>query len=340
MQTHLPGLDGLRALAVLMVIVGHAARFPGFPAAAKALLVVNFAHLGVNVFFVLSGFLITTLLLGERARTGRLSLRDFYARRTIRIFPAAYAYMAAVALCAWAGWVQLRPGDLLHALTYTTNYHHERGWALGHLWSLAVEEQFYLLWPLAFLLAGRRALPVALLVLAAAPVVRTLSWLIFPGSRDGIDEEFQFVCDALATGCALALVADRVGLARLGAMVPRGLAACALLATLAAASLMDRPSFHLPVGATLVNLGIAACVLRVVTHPSGISGRVLNSRPAAMIGLLSYSLYLWQQLFLDVDAWPALAGLAPRLLLVLLAAAASYHLLEKPLLALRARYRH
>ena len=339
MQKHLPGLDGLRALAVLMVIVGHAAHFPGFPASVKALLVVNFAHLGVNVFFVLSGFLITTLLVGEYSRTGRVSLAGFYARRTVRIFPAAYAYIVVVALAAWGGLVKLQPGDLLHALSYTMNYHHDRAWTLGHLWSLAVEEQFYLVWPLVFVRSGRHGLAVVLLVLAAAPVVRTLSWTLLPDSRQGMDEEFQFVCDSLATGCALALLATRVGLERLGAMMPRWLAVFALAVILVAGSLMDRPSFHLPLGATLINLGIAACILRVVTHPAGATGQLLNSRALASIGLLSYSLYLWQQLFLDVDAWPGLPGLGSRLLLVLVAAATSYHLLEKPLVALRARFR-
>lgn len=339
MQGHLPGLDGLRAIAVLMVIVGHAARFPGFPATARSLLVVNIAHLGVTVFFVLSGFLITTLLIGERARTGRVSLAAFYARRTVRIFPAAYAYIAVVALAAWAGQVRLLQGDLLHAVTYTMNYHHDRGWALGHLWSLAVEEQFYLLWPLVFVRSGRRARSVAVLVLALAPVVRTLSWILLPAARDGMDEEFQFVCDSLATGCAMALLVERVGLARAGAWLPAWTGVAAPLATLAASGLMDRPSFHLPLGATLVNLGIATSILWTVSRPSGLSGRVLNCRVAIVLGSMSYSLYLWQQLFLDIEGWPALPGLGPRLLLVLLAAAASYYLLERPMLALRARLR-
>jgi peptidoglycan/LPS O-acetylase OafA/YrhL len=340
MQRHLPGLDGVRAIAVLMVVTGHALRFPTAPEFAKPMLEVNIAYLGVNIFFVLSGFLITTLLIGEHARTGRVSPRDFYARRTIRIFPAAYAYMAVVAVAAWAGVAVLRPGDMLHALTYTTNYHHDRGYALGHLWSLAVEEQFYLLWPLVFMLMGRRALAAALLVLALAPVVRTLSWVVFPDVRQGIDEEFQFVCDSLATGCALALVADRVGLARLGAMVPGWLAVLAPVATLCAARFMDWPSFHLPLGATLINIGIATTILWVVTHPSGPPGRLLNSRAAVFVGSISYSLYLWQQLFLDRDALVGMPSLPTRLLLVVVAAAASYYLLERPLMALRARLRH
>jgi peptidoglycan/LPS O-acetylase OafA/YrhL len=240
-----------------------------------------------------------------------------------------------------AGKVLLLPGDmLLHALTYTMNYHHDRAWALGHLWSLAVEEQFYLPWPLAFVRSGRHALAVALLVLALAPAVRTLSWVVFPWMREGIDEEFQFVCDSLATGCALALLADRFGLARPGAMLPAWLAVVAPLATLSAAWLMAWPSFHLPIGAALINVGIAICILRVVTHPSGPTGWVLNSRVAVFIGSISYSLYLWQQFFLDTQAWRGLPGLWPRLLLIPAAAAASYYLLERPLMALRARLRH
>jgi peptidoglycan/LPS O-acetylase OafA/YrhL len=210
---------------------------------------------------------------------------------------------------------------------------------LLHLWSLAVEEQFYLLWPLVFVRSGRRARSVAVLVLALAPVVRTLSWILLPAARDGMDEEFQFVCDSLATGCAMALLVERVGLARAGAWLPAWTGVAAPLATLAASGLMDRPSFHLPLGATLVNLGIATSILWTVSRPSGLSGRVLNCRVAIVLGSMSYSLYLWQQLFLDIEGWPALPGLGPRLLLVLLAAAASYYLLERPMLALRARLR-
>lgn len=337
MHGHLPGLDGVRAIAVLMVVAGHASRFPDFPEAARALMVVNIAHLGVVVFFVLSGFLITTLLVSERDRTGRVSLRDFYARRTIRIFPAAFAFIGVVALAAQAGLVVLAPGDILHAVTYTMNYHHERAWALGHLWSLAVEEQFYLLWPLVFVRSGRRAVIVAMLVLVAAPLLRVAGWMLVPAARVGIDEQFQFVCDALATGCVLALLAHHVGLQRLGAMVPGWGVLMAIVAVFASAYASGRVSFYLPLGATIVNVAIAVCILWVVTHPSTLAGRALNSWIAVAIGVMSYSIYLWQQPFLDAEAGGA--ALWTRLLLVLMAAMASYWVLERPLLALRRKYR-
>ena len=135
---HLPGLDGLRALSVFTVIAYHAgAPVPG--------------DLGVSAFFVLSGFLITWLLMKELEETGRISLRDFYARRTLRIFPAYYVFIiGSLVLDTARGFPW--PGEMtLSAFTYTVNYYNAiRGHpstGIAHAWSLAVEEQFYLLWP-------------------------------------------------------------------------------------------------------------------------------------------------------------------------------------------------
>lgn len=297
------------------------------------------ATLGVTVFFVLSGFLITTLLIDERARNGRVSLRDFYARRAIRIFPAAHLYIAFIAAAAAAGWVSLASGDLLHAMTYTMNYSHDRGWPLGHLWSLTVKEQFYLVWLFLFILSGARALLVALSIVVLVPVLRVVAWVFFPGERVGIDEEFQYVSDSLATGCLLALLVGRLGLERLAAMIPRWLFAAAPLATLAAASFIERPSFFLPVGATIVNTGIALSILWIVVRPHARPGRLLNSRVAVFIGTIGYSLYLWQQFFLDSERITMQNAVPLAVALSFLAAALSYCLIEKPLLGLRARFR-
>lgn len=336
----IPGLDGMRALGVLMVVVGHASNLPQFPAALRHLLVFDIAHLGVNIFFVLSGFLITTLLIDERARTGRVSLRDFYIRRTVRIFPAAFLYIGVVALLVLAGWRVLAPGDLVHALTYTMNFHHERAWSLGHLWSLSVEEQFYLLWPGLFLLARQRALPLLLALMVLAPLARVVVWILFPGERVGIDEEFPFVADALAAGCVVALLCERVGGERLAAWMPGWGYALAAGTTLLAASFSEWPSFHLPIGASLVNVGIAVVLLGIVHRPFVLLKRWLDSAPLIYIGGLSYSLYLWQQLFLDPDQPLANRSLLLAIGLAFLAAVASHRLVERPLLALRAHLRH
>ena len=108
----------------------------------------NLGNFGVTIFFVISGFLITVLLLEELRSQGKISIRGFYQRRIFRIFPAFYFYIALVLLANSLGYLDLYDGDVLHAVTFTMNYHHERAWAFNHTWSLAVEEQFYLFWPL------------------------------------------------------------------------------------------------------------------------------------------------------------------------------------------------
>ena len=99
-----------------------------------------YANFGVRVFFIISGFLITSLLLKEMAKTGRISLRDFYMRCVLRIFPAFYTFLLVVFALSVAAIIQLRPRDLLFALTYLMNFHFDHSWQVGHLWSLAVEE--------------------------------------------------------------------------------------------------------------------------------------------------------------------------------------------------------
>jgi peptidoglycan/LPS O-acetylase OafA/YrhL len=154
---------------------------------------------------VISGFLITTLLLGEARRHGTISLPRFYLRRTFRIFPAFYAYLAVVGVLVAVGAVELARHDLLAALTYTMNFHWDRARVLGHLWSLSVEEQFYLLWPAAMLwLRPRRAILAAAVIVALAPVCRLATWFLAPAWRVGISEAFPTVADAIAIGCVLA----------------------------------------------------------------------------------------------------------------------------------------
>jgi peptidoglycan/LPS O-acetylase OafA/YrhL len=165
-----PCLDGLRAISISLVLLDHLPGCSGFPISLEqehAWKLSGVGTLGVGVFFVISGYLITTLLLRELTNRGGIDLGKFYFRRTLRIFPAYFALVGLVGGLAAAGVIQLLPGDLLHAVTYTMNYHSPRAWWLGHAWSLAVEEQFYLLWPAVLLLFGReRGLYGALAVVA------------------------------------------------------------------------------------------------------------------------------------------------------------------------------
>jgi len=335
----IPSLDGLRALSIALVILSHLIGTRGFPVGQRALGTVgDFGYLGVRVFFVISGFLITTLLIREHGKTGTVSLRGFYVRRAWRIFPAFYTFVV-VMVVAWAvGAVALRAGDVVAGLTYTMNYHYDRSWQLGHIWSLSVEEQFYLVWPALMLLAGRRRIvAVATAMIVLAPLCRALAWFVAPYRDDVIMEAYPCVMDSIACGCVMAALRGRLDqspryLAWLGSpgfvVVP--------LAVVAANLPMWFP-LEYTVNITIMNLGLALIVDRVVRFPDGPIGWVLNTRALIWIGTLSYSLYLWQEPFLDHHAAGAVNSFPLNLVLAAACAIASFYLIEKPFLAWRDR---
>jgi len=202
-SSRIPGLDGLRAISICFVLCAHLTGTANFPKAFQPLS--HLGELGVHSFFVISGFLITSLLLNEQRKKGSISLMNFYQRRIFRIFPALYVYIGCMTMLAAVGVVTLLPNDLLYANTYSINYHWPRSWHLGHLWSLSVEEQFYFLWPAILCFAGsKRAFKIALGVVAVAPVCRVSMWHLAPSLRMNMDSHFQSVADALAVGCLLA----------------------------------------------------------------------------------------------------------------------------------------
>lgn len=173
----IPGLDGMRALAVLLVLRGHLQGALGSVPLPQAWAFVPGGDFGVQVFFVISGFLITHLLVGEEERAGKIAWKAFIWRRTLRIWPALYFYIACISIFAFAtGAFALKPLNILAAGTFTLNVTpFNEAWQLGHMWSLAVEEQFYLLWPLALIVFGwRRAA-----MLAAAGVSLIFLFRIF-----------------------------------------------------------------------------------------------------------------------------------------------------------------
>jgi len=200
---HMPSLDGLRAISIILVLLGHLSRTQGVPRINLG--IGEYARLGVVVFFVISGFLITRLLLDEQAKKGRVSLRMFYARRSLRLFPASFAYIAVVSGLWALDLVVMNAGDLWHSITYTVNYMPESSWEVRHLWSLSVEEQFYLLWPLAFVLLGRkRSIWALAAVVLLGPVARYIDWRYLTGTPYHGVRMFPMVADSLATGCLLA----------------------------------------------------------------------------------------------------------------------------------------
>jgi peptidoglycan/LPS O-acetylase OafA/YrhL len=315
----------------------------------------HLGNYGVRCFFIISGFLITTLLLKELAATGTVSLTRFYIRRSLRIFPASYAYVALIGLAASAGWITLYSGDLLHAWSYTMNYQniqvsvpHARanGWYLNHLWSLSVEEQFYLLWPATVcLLTARRALKVAGAVVIAGPLVRLLMAYLMSASPEdmittALSRQFEAVSDALATGCVLAGAYNWLGtkVKYQAFLRSRYFILVAILGGIFPTLLFLKSAVVFWVlSQTILNITIALCVERCVRYPEGLIGAILNASPMTAVGALSYSLYLWQEPFLNRFQGSALCSFPTNLLLVVAAAMLSYHFVERPFLQLKAK---
>lgn len=333
----MPSLAGIRGLAILMVLASHV--YGGHPALRRTDALAHVGELGVAAFFVLSGFLITSLLNNEHRQTGGIAIGRFLVRRAFRIFPAAYAFFLFVAVASAAGLIQLHRYDLAAALTYTMNFDTSPAWWLGHTWSLSVEEQFYLVWPIILYVARPpRSAMVALAAVLILPLVRLAVVMWFPELEENFERTLLVAIDGFAIGSLLAVVRGRL---EASAIYVRWIRASwvPLLLPLAvlAGPLEHHPLFFYGFVQSGIYLALAICLHRSLLVTDDAVGRLLNWAPLEWLGSISYSLYLWQQLFLAPDGTGLIHLFPLDILLSLLCAVASYHLIERPFLRLRDR---
>lgn len=330
----IPALDGLRALAVGLVLFSHANATHGFPAHDFGRAAARLGTMGVDVFFVLSGFLITSLLCRERARTQRISLRAFYLRRVLRIVPAYVCFVLFVATLAAFARANIATWDWIAAGTYTMNFRAQPAWELGHIWSLSIEEHFYLLWPPLFAYlpprwAGRGVLGVLLM----EPVVRWAILLVSP-AHAAVTELWTFTrLDSIAAGCLLALLSRSAAGFRVLDHVARywPVALAALVFGLAGSVLSGK--FDVGIGPTVIAVALAVLVWAAVRREP----RALEARLLVAIGVGSYSLYLWQEIFLNPRRTEWWSSFPQNLLLTAACATISYRCIERPFIQLKSR---
>jgi peptidoglycan/LPS O-acetylase OafA/YrhL len=335
-------LDGLRAISILLVIFSHVI----FTKNSIVPLGISFRWLdplgllGVRVFFVLSGYLITKILLKELEENKHINLSKFYFRRSLRIFLPYYSFIFALILMQIPGWIHLTPGDILHALTYTVDYYPQRAWDIGHGWSLSVEEQFYLIWPAILLLLGRkRGLRVAFAFFLLAPLIRLYYYYFFPSMvRWEISYRFDTSADAIAIGCLLAgnlewlqgqPLFKRFINSKLFILVP--------IIVLFANELNPIQKKYLVLGITTDNIGIALCVAWAITCSTNKIVQLLSARPMVFLGQMSYSIYLWQQIFLNPQSSAFLTSFPVNLLMVTVVSLLAHFLIERPSFKIRRR---
>jgi peptidoglycan/LPS O-acetylase OafA/YrhL len=337
---HLPALDGLRAVAVFIVIAYHAGLIQGIP-----------GDLGVTLFFVLSGFLITWLLLREFVATGSISIRTFYARRALRIFPAYYVFILfSLALDTVLGH-RWSLGLVSVAFTYLVNYYNaflgHPTTSIAHAWSLAVEEQFYLLWPLACLALLRRSRDTAAyavsLVILAVVAWRSVLFLMLHAPTSYVYNAFDTRCDALAIGCFLALSLEREWFHSLERWVrsiwPLPLV---ILGLIWLSRHYGSSAYHYSIGMTVEALLIAVFMIQMLGLSSSPLWSWLDHPVARWLGLISYPSYLYHAWGLSVGE--RLLPHAPKLLTFAVGYAAtlcfawgSFRIIERPFLAIKDR---
>jgi peptidoglycan/LPS O-acetylase OafA/YrhL len=345
--SRLPSLDGLRAVSICMVVIGHCSKtITGLSNSAYMFLgFVGAGRLGVSMFFVISGFLITTLLVREQLSTHTISLKDFYIRRAFRIFPGFYAYWLVAFVLALLGYIHLSRSDLISAAIYVWNYVPRKvdTWFLGHTWSLSVEEQFYLLWPLILKLSGPKyGKWAALAVVVTAPFVRLGSYFLLPSTRPRIGMMLHTRADSLMIGASLALICfneDHLHiLKRLARSQLIPVASLCVLVIDTLLSMHFKGGYVLSIGYSLQNLMIVSLMAHVVFYDQTMLGRMLNHPVVVHIGLISYSLYLWQQLFLTTNNTTVFGMFPWNIVCAFAAAELSYYMLEKPFLRWRKRF--
>ena len=322
-------IDGFRGLAVAGVLFGHAANYryaDAFEAHGKFThQLIRFAGPladgGVSLFFAISGFIITTLLLREEARRGGIGVAEFYVRRVFRILPPFILFMGSLWLLARTGWIVLPSAQVLNASLFTCNTGlTECSWFVAHTWSLAVEEQFYLTWPifLAFAPAKWRLsfVVVAIAVLLIAHLIQPFAWHGNPVS---------FACIAAGAACALQPRWSEQ-LEQWGSPLKVALAFCIALAG----------PLVLPMKLFQAAVPLLAVFVLFGSRRVAAAHFVLGSRIFQTLGTLSYGLYLWQQLFLGpAERYPN--GMPPIWLLPLVTVT-SLFALERPMIRMGQRF--
>ena len=353
----IPSLNGWRAIAITLVMLDHIKYAAGFPYQRLpewSLVFFDQGNLGVRIFFVLSGFLITHLLLGEAEQSGFISLKDFYIRRCLRILPVYFTYLGV--LTCLIG-LNLYGGETrsawIGALTFSRNMIGPDASYTGHFWSLAVEEQFYLTWPVclgALALWRRPQLAFAVLatLMVLSPVVRALGFTPEENgefySRILGGHSVLIYIDSLAVGCLGAFLIRRLSI-RLTQKTALIVLAAAL-ATIALGAWGDETYTEKRIASTFIPSVQAAAVLIAIwvstQRQCFIAYTILNWPPINILGILSYSIYIWHVLFLSNATgsflYKFLYNWHTYCIVSLIAATLSYYCVERPALNLKKRF--
>jgi len=357
MIKHIKGFDGLRAFSILFVLITHLGVFhmlPEFPYIRERVWLLFSGTTGVNIFFTISGFLITLLLLSEHKEKGRIHFKNFFIRRFLRLLPPLLVLYLVLAILMMTGVI---PTDYLAiGISAVYMYNLVPSWhytdELGHTWSLGVEEQYYLLWPYILSKFHRKSgikIIIALILLLSIGTIYVFSEynsiLQFGEKIQKISKYFKinrWIIPAVSTiiiGSAGALyVFKKPDFAKAKF---EGKAVVLLLSLMIMLSCLYLPRFMLPIFPIIQAVGVCGLLLWIYFNQSSSLSSFLSFKPLAYIGKISYGLYVYQGLFLRTGSegeW-FFQQFPNNVILTVATAVLSFHLLEKPVLKLKSRFR-
>lgn len=339
-STRLPGLDGLRAISAMLVIAAHASHRVEATIPPWLFHVCARGGFGVDIFFVISGFIITHTLLREEDATGAISLKWFYIRRAFRILPPAFAYLAIIGLLTVSGIIPGSFSAIITAALFVRNLFGFSDWYTSHFWSLAIEEQFYLLWPFLLVLVARTVrLRLLIALWLFAPIWKAGNFLIL-GGHNVNQMRFDFRYDGLLAGAILAILWASPDMRRrlIQSCQSKGsLVAVTLLIAIGTLALESHdPRWAIPFS-PLRALCVAVWIIALISNRAGFVGSLFNWSPIAWMGAASYSLYLWQQLTVGNLPGASITQITTGIALAILCAAVSFYAIEQPMLQMRKR---
>lgn len=349
-QKYIPSLDGWRAIAIILVIFAHGKdsylKYASEYISSNAEILSSIGLTGVKIFFGLSGFLITTKLLNEEVEYGNISISSFYIRRCFRILPAAILFMFTIGVLALSGIIDVSLGRWLSTLLFASNYSFaDSTWYLGHFWSLAVEEHFYLVWPIIFLKlnSNKRRLQFVVTSMFVIAIWRALDFKYqISGSSSAVFwGRSDIQADGILGGVLIALLYFDQKNRQLIETIFSAKSLWWIL-FFVFISLELAPTFNWKINFLLLSLKavlIPLLLLGTVVRTSSMASKLLEHSALRWLGHISYSLYLWQQLFLvwsphQVADLRTLQLFPINIILALVCAYLSFRLVEKPFIAI------
>lgn len=336
-------LDGLRAISIIWVIIAH------FNLDIKNSTFTNIfwgGGLGVHIFFVLSGFLITALLLKEKITNGFISLRDFYIRRFFRIIPVAFLFLFVILIMNIFLPLNITGRDFFHVLTFTENFNPKSNWYTHHFWSLSVEEQFYLIFPFFIKRDINFYVKMSGLLIISSPVVSYLAHHDLLASMY-LKDIFSFIDTFLNGGLLSILIGSLTSIFLFKLNTSKRINKSGIgflqITLLFLIWLSSQRSAFGGFNMILCALLIAFLISISMIYEDTFVNKFLNLKYIALVGMLSYSLYIWQQLFDNNQPWKDWFTYGDSIILntcaLFLIAYISYNFYEKRFIRLKNKFK-